>query len=92
MIESFKHKGLKRLFEHGDRSKINPNHVQKIARILAQLDAAETVEHMRQPGYHLHELHGDLRDFYAVNVSGNWRIVFKFKDGKAKDIDLADYH
>ena len=92
MIESFKHKGLKRLFEHGDRSKINPNHVQKIARILAQLDAAETVEHMRQPGYRLHELHGDLHDFYAVNVSGNWRIVFKFKDGKAKDIDLADYH
>ena len=92
MIERFKHKGLKRLFEHGDRSKINPNHVQKIERILAQLDAAETVEHMRQPGYRLHELHGDLRDFYAVNVSGNWRIVFKFKDGKAKEIDLVDYH
>lgn len=92
MIESIKHKGLKRLYEKGDRSKINPNHVAKIEMILADLDVAETVEHMRMPGYRLHELRGDLRDFYAVDVSGNWRIIFKFEDGKATDIDLVDYH
>ena len=66
--------------------------MQKIERILAQLDAAQTLEHMRQPGYRLHELYGGLRDFYAVSVSGNWRIVFKCNGGKAKDIDLVDYH
>lgn len=92
MIESIRHKGLKRLFERGDRRKINPNHIQKVERILAQLDSADTLEHLRLPGYHLHELNGDLRDFYAVSVSGNWRIIFKYRDGKASDVDLVDYH
>ena len=47
---------------------------------------------LRQPGYRLHELHGDLRGFYAIDVLGNWRIVFRFERGKASDIDLVDYH
>ena len=92
MIKSFKHKGLKRLYERGDRSHINPNQIKKIERIIANLDAAETIDHMRMPGYRLHELRGDFRGFYAVDVSGNWRIVFKFVEGKAFDIDLVDYH
>ena len=50
MIIGFKHRGLKRLYEKGDRSKINPNHIVKIELILADLDAAETIDHMRQPG------------------------------------------
>ena len=89
---SFKHRGLKRLFEKGDRSKINPNQIDKIELILADLDASETIDHMRQPGYRLHELKGDLYGFYAVDVSGNWRIIFQFKDGKASGINLVDYH
>ncbi len=92
MITSFKHRGLKRLFEKGDRSKINPNQIDKIELILADLDASETIDHMRQPGYRLHELKGDLHGFYAVDVSGNWRIIFQFKDGKVSDINLVDYH
>jgi toxin HigB-1 len=60
--------------------------------ILADLDAAETIDHMRQPGYRLHELKGDLYGFYAVDVSGNWRVVFRFEDGQASDINLVDYH
>lgn len=92
MIISFKHRGLKRLFEKGDRSKINPNQIDKVELILADLDAAETIDHMRQPGYRLHELKGDLRDFYAVDVSGNWRVVFQFEDGKVSDVSLVDYH
>ncbi|MEO0996086.1 MAG: type II toxin-antitoxin system RelE/ParE family toxin [Pseudomonadota bacterium] len=92
MIESIKHRGLKRLHTKDDRRGINPNHLNKIRRILASLDAAETVDHMRLPGYRLHELHGDWRGFYAAGVSGNWRIVFKFEAGKAYDVDLVDYH
>ncbi len=92
MIESIKHRGLKRLHAKDDRRGINPNHVNKIRRILASLDAAETVGHMRLPGYRLHALHGDWRDFFAVSVSGNWRIVFRFEAGKAYDVDLVDYH
>ncbi len=92
MITSFKHRGLKRLFEKGDRSKINPNEIDKNTLILADLDASETIDHMHQPGYRLHELKGDLYGFYAVDVSGNWRIIFQFKDGKVSDINLVDYH
>lgn len=92
MIKNFKHRGLKRLHEKGDRSKISPNHIDKVELILADLDAAETIDEMRMPGYRLHELHGDFRDYYAVEVSGNWRIIFKFRDGYASDINLVDYH
>lgn len=92
MIEGFKHRGLKRLYMRGDASGINPNHLSKVKRILANLDAAETADHMRLPGYRLHELRGDLRGFYAVDVSGNWRIAFRFEEGKAFDVDLVDYH
>ena len=92
MIGGFRHRGLKRLFVKGDRRGINPNHVRKVERILAQLDAAETVDAMRLPGYRLHPLHGDWQGFHAVDVSGNWRIVFKFENGIASDVDLVDYH
>jgi proteic killer suppression protein len=92
MIVSFKHRGLKRLFEKGDRRRINPLHLEKIGLILADLDSAENISHLRRPGYRLHELHGRLTGRYAVNVSGNWRIVFRFEAGQAADVDLVDYH
>ena len=92
MVRSFKHRGLRRLYERGDRSRINPNYVGKVELILADLDASETLEHMRRPGYRLHELKGEMKGLYAVEVSGNWRIVFRFQGGEASDIDLIDYH
>lgn len=92
MIESFKHRGLKQLYLNGDRSKINPNQIDKVELILADLDAAESLAHLRRPGYRLHELCGRLTGYHGVTVSGNWRIVFRFEAGKASDIDLVDYH
>lgn len=92
MIKSFRHKGLKRLYEKDDSRGINPNYLKKVKRILANLDVAETIDHMRLPGYRLHELHGDRNGYFAVDVSGNWRIVFKYEDGDASDVDLMDYH
>lgn len=92
MIASVKHKGLRRLYERGDPSKINPIHLDKVELILADLDAADSIDHLRQPGYRLHELRGKLRGHFAVEVSGNWRIIFRFEAGKAFDIDLVDYH
>jgi len=71
MITSFKHKGLKRLFEKNDRSRINANQVEKIELILADLDAAGNITHLRRPGYRLHELRGGLSDHYAIMVSRN---------------------
>jgi proteic killer suppression protein len=98
MIRGFRHRGLKRLYELGDRSRVNPNHAEKIEVILADLDAAGSIDHMRRPGYRLHPLSGELKGFLAVDVSGNWRIVFRFDGGDVFDVfdvfdvDLLDYH
>lgn len=92
MIESFRHKGLRKLFEDDDRHKVPPAQSDKIARILARLNEAITVQDMALPGYRLHPLKGELTGFWSVSVSGNWRIVFRFDDGVAYDVDLLDYH
>jgi len=92
MIESFAHKGLRRLFEKDDSRALNPEHVEKITLILAALDAAATVEAMNLPSFRLHRLTGNLRGFWAVTVRANWRIIFRFADGVASDVDLLDYH
>ncbi len=92
MIESFKHKGLKRLFEDDDRSKLAADMVEKIRLVLSALDAAGAIDDLRQPSFRLHPLKGDLEGYWAVTVRANWRIVFRFKGDKASDVDLVDYH
>jgi proteic killer suppression protein len=92
MIESFKHKGLRQLFERDNPRGINAEHLRKIKQILAVLDAAETIDALRLPTFGLHPLKGDLKGYWAVTVRANWRIIFRFEDGKASDVDLVDYH
>jgi toxin HigB-1 len=92
MIGTFQHKGLRRLFEEDDRRGIRPDHMDKVSRILARLHAAHTVSDMDLPGYRLHPLKGELKGFYAVTVQANWRIIFRFADGEAQDVDYLDYH
>ena len=92
MIESFRHKGLKRLFEDGERRGVNPQHVERIENILGLLEAAANVQDMALPSFRLHALSGGLRGFWAVTVRANWRIIFRFEDGNARDVDLVDYH
>ena len=92
MIESFRHKGLKRLYLHDDQSKVPADMVERIAVILAALEAAATITAMDRPSFRLHRLKGNLKAFWAVTVRANWRIVFRFKDGRAFDVDLVDYH
>jgi toxin HigB-1 len=92
MIESFRHKGLKRLYEKGDRSGIGANMVSRVEEILTILEAAETIEEADIPGYRLHPLTGNLNGFWSVRVTGNWRIIFRFENGAAQDLDLTDYH
>jgi toxin HigB-1 len=92
MIASFRHKGLKRLFESGDRKGISAEQVGKIENILGLLDAAGTVQDMNLPTFRLHPLTGGLKGFWSVTVRANWRIIFRFKDGNAFDVDLIDYH
>jgi proteic killer suppression protein len=79
MIRSFKHRGLKRLYERGDRSGIRSNLLATIEDILARLDEAEVPQAMNLPGYRLHSLKGRLDGFWSVTVRANWRIVFRFE-------------
>jgi len=92
MIESFKHKGLRQLFEDDSARGVNAEHLRKIRQILGVLHAAETIEALQLPTFGLHPLKGDLKGFWAVTVRANWRIIFRFEDGKASDVDLVDYH
>ena len=92
MIKSFRHRGLQRLYERGDRSRIHATLVEKVETALGLLDVAETPEAVNLPGYRLHPLRGDLRGFWSIRVSGNWRIIFRFDDRDVCDVDLVDYH
>jgi len=92
MIQKFKHKGLKRLFESGISSGVDPQDVTRIWKILALLETAETLEDMDLPGLGLHQLKGNRKGTWAVKVSGNWRITFKIQSGDAIDVNYEDYH
>jgi proteic killer suppression protein len=92
MIKSWQHKGLKLFYETGSVAKIQPHQAQNIHDILQALDVATKPEDMRFPGLMLHKLTGGLKHFYAVQVSGNWRIIFRFAGKDAVLVDYTDYH
>ncbi len=92
MTLGFRHRGLKRLYERGDRSRVRPDLIGRIERILARLDVAQQIQDMSIHSFGLHPLRGDLKGFWSVTVSGNWRIIFRFENGNSFDIDLIDYH
>lgn len=92
MIKTFRHKGLKLLYEEDDGKKLPPSMVQRLKIILSTLEAAQEIEGMNLPTFRLHQLKGDRKDYYAVAVRANWRIVFSFKSGNAFDVDFVDYH
>jgi len=92
MIRSFKHRGLKRLYDRDDRSGIRGDLLEMVEDILARLDDAGTPQAMNLPGYRLHPLKGDLKGFWSVTVRANWRIVFRFEENDAFDVELIDYH
>lgn len=92
MIRSFRHKGLRRLFEDDDARGVRADHAEKLRRMLARLHASGVLADMDLPGYRLHPLKGELKGFHAVTVQANWRVIFRFVDGEAHDVDYVDYH
>jgi proteic killer suppression protein len=91
-IRSFKHRGLKRLYERDDRSGIRPDLVDTVQEIMTVLDDADTPQELNLPGHRLHSLKGDLKGFWSVTVRANWRIIFRFEGTDAFDVALIDYH
>lgn len=92
MIRTFRHKGLKRLFETGSARGVAPDLVRRLIRQLDLLNRAVIPQDMNLPGYRLHELKGARKGTWSVTVSGNWRLTFTFRDRDAYDVDLEDYH
>lgn len=92
MIQNFRHKGLRRLFANGEPQGIRADRVEKVENILAVLNRARAPADMDLPGFRLHRLKGDRKGFWSVTVRANWRVTFRFENGKAYDLDLVDYH
>jgi len=93
MIESILHKGLRLLWEKDDPSKLPTLQIEKIRRILTVLDTIKTLEPVKQiPGYKLHPLKGNLKGFWSITVTGNYRIIFRLEKENVYDIGYIDYH
>lgn len=92
MIQSIRHKGLAALYYDGQTKGVMQAHVRRLRSVLAALETASRLQDMNLPGLKLHQLKGDRQGFYAVSVSGNWRVIFRFDEGNAEDVDLIDYH
>lgn len=92
MINSFRHKGLRRFYETGDLAGIQPQHAKRLRMQLAALDTAASIDDMDIPGFRLHPLKGGEKDRWSVWVNGNWRLTFEFCDGNAYVLDYEDYH
>lgn len=80
------------MYELGDESRINPQHLAKIRDILSVLDVTKEIEAMNLATFRLHPLTGNLDGFWSITVRANWRLIFRFDNGKASDVDLIDYH
>ena len=92
MIRRIRHRGLKRMYERGDPSRVGPGMADRVALALADLDDARKPSDLDLPGYRLHPLKGDLNGYWSISISGNWRVIFRFEDGDVYDVDLVDYH
>ncbi len=92
MIKRFRNKSLRALWQDELKGGINANHVRKLDRILDRLNEASKPEDMSLPGWRLHPLKGNLAGFWSVTVQANWRVIFRFEEGDATDVDYLDYH
>jgi proteic killer suppression protein len=92
VIKSFRHKGLRRFYEAGVKSGVQPKHAVRLRLQLSALDTAQRIEDVDIPGYRLHSLKAKLKGRLSIWVSGNWRLTFEFKDGNVHILDYEDYH
>ena len=92
MIASFKHRGLKALYEGTTTRWVAPEHIRKLIDILGLLDRSRSPRDVDLPGLRFHPLKGEMKGHYAVAASGNWRVTFRFEDGDVVDVDYVDYH
>ncbi len=91
-ILKFTHKALERFFLRGTTAGIQAKHANRLRLILGRLNVAVEPRDMALPGLALHPLKGKWKGTWAVSVSGNWRITFRFSGADVVDVDYEDYH
>ena len=91
-IKSCRHKGLERFFTTGSKRGVQGKHADRLRLILGRLNAAADPRDLGLPGLDLHELQGTRKGTWAVRVSGNWRVTFRFADKEVERVDYEDYH
>jgi proteic killer suppression protein len=92
MIVGFRHKGVEIFYRTGSTRGIQPAHADKLARILAALDAATTADELKLPAFRLHPLKGKLKGHWSIWLNGNWRVTFRFAGPDIELVDYLDYH
>lgn len=91
-ILKFRHKGLERFFSRGSIAGIQNRHAERLRLILGRLNVAMEPRDMTLPGLDLHPLKGDRKGTWAVSVSGNWRVTFRFDGTDVTEVEYEDYH
>ena len=93
MILSFRDKETERLFSRKGSRRL-PAAIQRIAlRKLAILDAADSLKDLAlPPGNRLEKLSGDRAGQHSIRINDQWRICFRWSNGDAHDVEIADYH
>ena len=94
-LTRFRHKGLRQLHADDSAKGVPPALAEKLRKLLFTLETANDLDQMsRFPGWRLHPLKGDLKEFWSLTVTGNWRLIFRYNKeaNSASDIDLIDYH
>ena len=92
MIGSFKHKALEKLYTDDSRRGLPPELVDRLQLILSALAQAKLISELQRPSFCLHPLKGNYKGFWAITVRANWRVVFRFVNETAYDVELVDYH
>ena len=94
MIKSIKHKGLKSFWSKGDTGKLQSENIHRIKKVLNIIQYLEKVPQDLETFKYLrpYPLKGDLKGFWSLDISGNWRVIFRFEDGNAYDLDYLDTH
>jgi proteic killer suppression protein len=92
VIKNFRHRGLEKFFRTGSKAGIQPKHAVKLRVQLFALDNAKGPGDMNAPRWRPHPLAGELKDQWAVWVSGNWRLTFRFEGEDAVLVSYQDYH
>jgi toxin HigB-1 len=91
VIRTFRHAGLRELFETGRTARVRPDLQRRALTRLKVLDEAVVPGELNVPGFNFHRLQGKpVR--YSLHVNGPWCVTFEWEDGDAVRVDLEQYH